>query len=53
MNKHFNVQLPKMQEQILNTIGLQQLKKHGNIYMNICKLPGLHKGQKSLQVQDF
>jgi hypothetical protein len=43
-----------MQEQIFNTIGLQQLlRKHDNIYVNICELPGLHKGQKSLQVQDF
>jgi hypothetical protein len=34
-----------MQEQILNTIGLQQLlKKQGNIYMNIFKLLGMHKG---------
>jgi hypothetical protein len=43
-----------MQEQILNTIGLQQLlKKQGSIYMNIFKLLGMHKGQISFQLQDF
>ncbi len=48
------MQLLEVEEQILNTIGLQQLlRKQGNIYMNIWKLLGLHKGHKSFQLQDF
>jgi hypothetical protein len=44
MNKHLSMQLPKMQEHILNVIPLQQLlRKQGNICMNIYELPRLHK----------
>jgi hypothetical protein len=54
MNKHFNKKLPKVGKHILNIIGLQQLsRKPNNIYMNICELPRLHKGQRSYQLQDF
>jgi hypothetical protein len=54
MNKHLSMQLPKMQEHILNVIGLQQLlRKQGNICMNICELPMFHKASKSFQLQDF
>ncbi len=43
-----------MEEQILNIIGLQHLlKKQGNTYMNIFKLLGMHKGQRSFELQDF